>query len=186
MCIVQFQFLLPSSHPNRMPHNKASSALLLSHVPSLDEMALIGEVPLQLDDCQRTGIMLSFTKMEEFENYFDDLMDLFLNNSRPDSPSGGDDDMSKGGISCSISSSFSDMGININDYDLKPSEPIHILNVSLKLEGEVEDNILSERFGGFVIKNRDILLERGIRRVTVIVLNRRQFPKYFTYRVSFK
>ncbi|XP_021953724.1 acetyl-CoA carboxylase isoform X2 [Folsomia candida] len=181
MCIVQFQFLLPSSHPNRMPHNKASSQLL-AHVPSLDEMQL-GEIPLQLDDCQRTGIMIAFTKMDEFENYFDDLMDLFLSDSRPDSPTGGgDDEVSKGGISCSISSSFSDMGINISDYDLKPSEPIHILNVALKLESEVDDNILSDRFGEFVIKNRDTLLERGIRRVTVIVLSRRQFPKYFTYR----
>ncbi|ODM98808.1 Acetyl-CoA carboxylase, partial [Orchesella cincta] len=130
LCIVQFQFLLPSSHPNRIPHNRVS-ANQLPHVPSLDEMQY-SELPLQLDDCQRTGIMAAFTKVEEFENAFDELMELFESDSRPESPKnlgggGGDDDLTKQGLSISISSSFSDVGININDYELKPVEPIHIL-----------------------------------------------------------
>jgi acetyl-CoA carboxylase/biotin carboxylase 1 len=183
MCIVQFQFLLPSSHPNRMPHNKASS---LSHVPSLDEMQL-GETPLQLDDCQRTGIMMAFTKMEDFDKYLDDLMDLFISSSRSESPAnaGGGDGEDIGvrpGMSVSISSSFSDVGINISDYEIKPTEPIHILNLAIKLDQEIDDGILSERFTTFVSNYREVLLERGIRRVTVIALYRRHFPKYFTYR----
>ncbi|ODN03126.1 Acetyl-CoA carboxylase 1 [Orchesella cincta] len=84
LCIVQFQFLLPSSHPNRIPHNRVS-ANQLPHVPSLDEMQY-SELPLQLDDCQRTGIMAAFTKVEEFENAFDELMELFESDSRQSHP----------------------------------------------------------------------------------------------------
>ncbi|ODN03712.1 Acetyl-CoA carboxylase 2 [Orchesella cincta] len=80
----QFQFLLPSSHPNRIPHNRVS-ANQLPHVPSLDEMQY-SELPLQLDDCQRTGIMAAFTSVEEFENAFDDLIDLFESDSRQSHP----------------------------------------------------------------------------------------------------
>lgn len=184
LCIVQFQFLLPSSHPNRIPHNRVS-ANQLPHVPSLDDVQYTDLLPLQLDDCQRTGIMAAFSKLEEFEAAFDDLMELFTSDSRPESPKalagGPDDDLTKQGLSISISSSFSDVGINISDYELKPVEPIHILNVALKMD-QKEDNQLSEQFAAFVAKNREALLEKGIRRITFVILYKRHFPKFFTYR----
>ncbi|ODN01988.1 Acetyl-CoA carboxylase [Orchesella cincta] len=159
----------------------------LPHVPSLDEMQY-SELPLQLDDCQRTGIMAAFTSVEEFENAFDDLIDLFESDSRPESPKnlgggGGDDDLTKQGLSVSISSSFSDVGININDKELKQqANSIRILNVALKMETVFDDNTLSEQFSTFVGNNRETLLEREIHCITFLALHERQFPKFFTFR----
>src|SRR5258705_5476662 len=61
-------------------------------------------------------------------------------------------------------------------------DPMNIVNVAIRLEGEKEDNALSEQFGQFFARNKDILIEQGIRRISFIVLNRRHFPKFFTYR----
>jgi len=90
---------------------------MLSHVPSIEEIQYMEAPYLQMEGCQRTGIMASFTKFEEFENYFEDLMDQFADDdSRPDSPLayGGEDEK---GNSVSISQSFCD-GNNM-DFELK-------------------------------------------------------------------
>ena len=72
----------------------------------------------QMEDCQRTGIMAAFSKFDEFENYFDDVMDLFVEDSTCSSPRMGDgDDSGSKGISISISSSFTETGIIINEQD---------------------------------------------------------------------
>ena len=55
---------------------------------------------------------------------------------------------------------------------VQTKEPVHILNVAIKMENEAEDNSLSERFEEFCAKHRETFLERGIRRVTVVVLYR--------------
>lgn len=183
MCVVQFMFLLPTSHPNRIPHNKKAHHIL-NHVPSLEDMQYMEISYTQIEDCQRTGIMAAFAKFEEFETYFDDVMDLFVDESPPDSPRmlGNDNDDMNKGISISISSSFTDTGVMVNEPEILNKEPVHILNVAIKRENEVDDNVLSEKFAQFCIKHRETFLERGIRRVTIVVLYRRQFPKYFTYR----
>ncbi|CAG7704187.1 unnamed protein product [Allacma fusca] len=184
MCVVQFMFLLPTSHPNRIPHNK-KACHILNHVPSLEDMQYIEMSYAQMEDCQRTGIMAAFSKFEEFETYFDDVMDLFFDETPPDSPRlvGGDDEGMTKGISISISNSFSEGGIIINEPEiLLNKEPVHILNVAIKMESEVDDNTLNDKFTEFCVTHKDTFLERGIRRVTVVVLYRRQFPKYFTYR----
>ena len=224
MCVVHFMFLLPTSHPNRfaplinlsylppyvlcnishklwgtyyrIPHNK-KACHMLNHVPSLEDMQYMEMSYAQMEDCQRTGIMAAFTKFDEFENYFDDVMDLFVEDSTPSSPRLGDgDDSGSKGISISISSSFTENGIIVNEQDglvrsqnamlqnarifvimngydaSQAKEPVHILNVAIKMENEVEDNALSERFTEFCAKHRDTFLERGIRRVTIVVLYR--------------
>ena len=56
------QFLLPSSHPNRIPHNKACGTLALSHIPSFDEVSNLVELPTNLENCQRTGCMAAFKR----------------------------------------------------------------------------------------------------------------------------
>lgn len=80
---------------------------------------------MQIDGCQRTGIMAAFTKFEEFESYFDELMDQFADeNSRPDSPLAyGDSD--ERGNSVSISASFSDS--NNPDFEFKVNITITLL-----------------------------------------------------------
>jgi len=77
------------------------------------------EPPLQLDNCQRSGIMAAFTKFEDFENSFDLLMDMFVSETPPDSPTvtttSEVEDANKG-ISISMGS---DHGITITDYETK-------------------------------------------------------------------
>lgn len=65
ICCIHFQFLLPSSHPNRIPHNRSGGGVADEEV-----------VPLDYENCQRTGVMAAFTTYEEFEKYSDELLDV--------------------------------------------------------------------------------------------------------------
>jgi hypothetical protein len=105
----------------RVPHNKAASHVM-SHVPSIEEMQYMDVPYTQMEDCQRTGIMAAFSRFEEFESYFDELMDQFFEDSPPDSPGAmGDNDEvgGRGGMSVSISSSFGDGTTTAGDYEPK-------------------------------------------------------------------
>lgn len=112
-----FQFLLPSSHPNRIPHNKAANMnMVMSHIPSFDEVSNLIDLPTDLENCNRTGCMAAFSRLEEFESHFDEIMQIF-DGSRPSTPESmddGDTDSDEhGGInmlsqSVTISHSFSD------------------------------------------------------------------------------
>jgi acetyl-CoA carboxylase/biotin carboxylase 1 len=55
---------------------------------------------------------------------------------------------------------------------LQKSEPIHILSVGIKDNGDTEDSTMSLMFGGFCNSNREELANRGIRRITFAVLVR--------------
>lgn len=46
----------------------------------------------------------------------------------------------------------------------------------------MEDTVLSEKFTAICVQKRPLLIERGIRRITFVVLFRRQHPKFFTFR----
>nr|CAD7194928.1 unnamed protein product [Timema douglasi] len=61
-------------------------------------------------------------------------------------------------------------------------EPIHIMNIAVKDKNDTEDSVLSKIFGDFCTKRQEELTKRGVRRITFLVLVRRQFPKFFTYR----
>jgi len=180
MCIVQFQFLLPTSHPNRIPHNKAAFHNL-NHVPSIEELQYLDLQFVNLEDCQRTGIMAAFTKFEEFEQYFDDLMEQYVLESPPDSPRIRQSE-SEDTLKASMSSSFGESVLN--DSNTMPREPVHILNVALRSDEEAEDSFLADKFSSFCAKNIEKLNEKSIRRITFVVLSssKKQFPKYFTYR----
>lgn len=62
------------------------------------------------------------------------------------------------------------------------NEAIHIINVAIRYNEEVEDNLLSDTFTAFCNAKRSTLIDRGIRRITFVVLFRRQHPKFFTFR----
>lgn len=62
------------------------------------------------------------------------------------------------------------------------TEAIHIINVAIRYTEEVEDTVLSEKFTAICVQKRPQLIERGIRRITFVVLFRRQHPKFFTFR----
>uniref|UniRef100_A0A8C7N825 acetyl-CoA carboxylase n=1 Tax=Oncorhynchus kisutch TaxID=8019 RepID=A0A8C7N825_ONCKI len=119
-CIVEFQFMLPTSHPNRYTH---THPLLVSDV-LLDTSFT--------PPCQRMGAMVSFRSFQEFTSIQD--------------------------------------------------EPIHILNVAIKTDSDIDDDGLAAMFREFTQTKKSLLFEHGIRRLTFLVAQKREFPKFFTFR----
>ena len=62
------------------------------------------------------------------------------------------------------------------------NEPIYILNVAIRYKSIVDDTLLSDTFTAFCLAKRAVLVERGIRRITFVVMFEHQHPKFFTYR----
>ncbi|XP_071137494.1 acetyl-CoA carboxylase-like isoform X4 [Mytilus edulis] len=191
LCIVEFKFLLPRSHPNR--HDSClfegyfypPARMMVMRFDSSDKMTEIKDDPTaahidQLHDtpvCQRTGIMASFNSLEDFDNKFDKIMERFsMDGSPSDSPNLFTDIGSpptKGEDTISIHS--------LSDVD----EPIHIINVAIRSSEVYEDNVLSTMFENFCKSKREMMNERGIRRITFFIASKKKFPKYFTYRAKF-
>ncbi|PSN52685.1 Acetyl-CoA carboxylase [Blattella germanica] len=161
--VIHFQFLLPTSHPNRIPHNKRQES---SGEPP--------EVPLTLSNCQRTGCMAAFESFSQFVQYADEILDLLEELSSPAVVSPKVLEAVESGSESRLSTS-----INIS---MSQTEPIHILSIGIKDKGDTDDSTLSRMFGDFCSQHREELVRRGIRRITFAVLVRRQFPKFFTYR----
>lgn len=95
----------------------------MAHIPSFDEVSNLIDLPTDLENCNRTGCMAAFSQLEEFENHFDEILDVF-DSSRPSSPEsidncGSDSDDDNGGInmlsqSVTISHSFTDSSFMSN------------------------------------------------------------------------
>ncbi len=91
--------------------------LAMSHIPSFDEVSNLIDLPTDLENCNRTGCMAAFSRLEDFENHFDEMMEVF-EDSRPSTPEsvdngGSDSDGENCGInmlsqSVTLSHSFSD------------------------------------------------------------------------------
>jgi acetyl-CoA carboxylase/biotin carboxylase 1 len=174
---VRFQFLLPSSHPNRIPYNKRT-------VETSDELS---ESSLILTNCQHTGCMAAFESFSQFEQHADKMLDLLEDLLSPAvvSPkvlaaveSGSESSLT---TNINISMSVEENRANPDEMQ-KKSVPIRILSVGIKDNGDTEDCTLSRMFGGFCNSIREELANRGIRWITFAVLTSHQFPKFFTYR----
>ena len=188
------QFLLPSSHPNRIPHNKACGTLALSHIPSFDEVSNLVELPTNLENCQRTGCMAAFKRLEDFEHHFMEIMEIFDESppSTPGTPDGGASDAEdekeedSKGMDGATASSFSEVRSCFvgegHGKRQRVNEPIHILNVAIRYKSIVDDTLLSDTFTAFCLAKRAVLVERGIRRITFVVMFEHQHSKFFTYR----
>ncbi|XP_045594879.2 acetyl-CoA carboxylase isoform X3 [Procambarus clarkii] len=169
--VVFFKFLLPSSHPNRIPHNKMWTTLEYTdphHTPI--------DPPANLENCQRMGIMAAFKNFEDFEIYFSDLMNFF----QPSDLGGLEGEMSPQEV---LSGSIK-LGSSFKDFMCEPQEvkdPIHIMNIGIRMEEE-DDSQLSEQFAVFCASKKVAFHEAGIRRITMVVFYKQQFPRYFTYR----
>lgn len=122
--LVHFQFLLPSSHPNRVipldnkeddgPQNRATQVY---------------------DSYQRTGCMAAFENFQQFEQYADEILDLIEDFASPAVISAKDLNAVESGSesrgnSTSINVSFSVEGARTTSEDRKLQEPIHILHIS--------------------------------------------------------
>uniref|UniRef100_A0A8C7N819 acetyl-CoA carboxylase n=1 Tax=Oncorhynchus kisutch TaxID=8019 RepID=A0A8C7N819_ONCKI len=154
-CIVEFQFMLPTSHPNRYTH---THPLLVSDV-LLDTSFT--------PPCQRMGAMVSFRSFQEFTRNIKDVMSCFCDSPPPSPtfPEGGNP-------------------VLYGEEDTKSiqDEPIHILNVAIKTDSDIDDDGLAAMFREFTQTKKSLLFEHGIRRLTFLVAQKREFPKFFTFR----
>ncbi|XP_030077914.1 acetyl-CoA carboxylase 1 isoform X3 [Microcaecilia unicolor] len=175
-CVVEFQFMLPSSHPNRgsIPTlNRMSFSSNLNHY-GMVHVASVSDVLLDTSftpPCQRMGGMVSFRTFEDFVRIFDDVMSCF-SDSPPQSPT------------------FPEAGhaslFDEEDNKSTREEPIHILNVAIKTDCDIDDDGLAAMFRDFTQSKKAVLIEHGIRRLTFLVAQKREFPKFFTFRARNK
>ncbi|XP_008280275.1 acetyl-CoA carboxylase isoform X1 [Stegastes partitus] len=168
-CAVDFQFMLPSSHPNR------GSSRTLSRVPvpvngsgqlkmrrQSSELFLEGALS---PPCQRMGAMVAFQCFDDFTRNFDEVLSSFAEPL-----------LESASFLESCSSLYEENFKNIKE------NPIHIINVSIKTADTEDDDALVTAFTAFAQSKKAILFEYGIRRVTFLIAQRREFPKFFTFR----
>ncbi|XP_078277863.1 acetyl-CoA carboxylase 2 isoform X2 [Rhinoraja longicauda] len=167
--VVDFQFLLPSSHPNR-GSNPMIFRMCVPTSPvhyelnrqSNDLFTISTQTPL----CQRMGVMVAFEIFDDFVKNFEEVIACFADPSL-DSP-----------LVSETRSTFFDQEDN---KDLK-DDPVHILNIALR-DGDCEkDDELVQIFSKFCQSKKSLLFTYGIRRITFLVGQKREFPKYFTFR----
>ncbi|XP_043387180.1 acetyl-CoA carboxylase 1 isoform X2 [Chelonia mydas] len=180
-CVVEFQFMLPTSHPNRMSFSSNLNHYGMVHVASVSDVLLDNSFT---PPCQRMGGMVSFRTFEEFVRIFDEVMGCFCD-SPPQSPT------------------FPEAG-HTSLYDEDKSareEPIHILNIAIKTDCDIDDDGLAAMFRNFTQSKKSVLIDHGIRRLTFLVAQKdfrkqvnyevdqrfhREFPKFFTFRARDK
>ncbi|XP_026541261.1 acetyl-CoA carboxylase 2 isoform X1 [Notechis scutatus] len=160
-CVVEFQFMLPSSHPNRMSVPVSiSNPDLARH--STELFMDSGFSPL----CQRMGAMVAFDRFEDFTRNFDEVISCFAEPPM-ESP-----------LFSEVRSTFYDEDDSKNVRE----EPIHILNVAVRWADHQEDEELVPIFRAFAQSKNNILVDYGLRRITFLITQQRAFPKFFTFR----
>ncbi|XP_048578343.1 acetyl-CoA carboxylase-like isoform X1 [Nematostella vectensis] len=157
--IVEFQFSLPSSHPNRSLQKVPSSKTILS-------------MPRPYV-CTRTGVMAAFNSMDEFERNFDEIMSRFQppEVTPPFSPMQG--------------YRRTDFTFTEKKKDSRlEEEPIHIINIALKISAKHKKlEECKQRVYEFTKSKKDVLKEKAIRRITYHICDcHGMFPWYFTFR----
>uniref|UniRef100_A0A8C0HD10 acetyl-CoA carboxylase n=1 Tax=Chelonoidis abingdonii TaxID=106734 RepID=A0A8C0HD10_CHEAB len=157
-CVVEFQFMLPTSHPNRSGLNSGTFG-----VRGYDVLLDSSFTP----PCQRMGGMVSFRTFEEFIRIFDEVMGCFCD-SPPQSPT------------------FPEAGhTSLYDEDkvCAREEPIHILNIAIKTDCDIDDDGLAAMFREFTQSKVNSSLQTDI---IIFVSKQREFPKFFTFRARDK
>ncbi|KAK2837305.1 hypothetical protein Q5P01_014517 [Channa striata] len=161
-CAVDFQFMLPSSHPNRVPVPVNGSGQFKMRRQG-SELFLEGALS---PPCQRMGAMVAFQCFEDFKRDFDEVLSSFAEPFLESSP-----------FLESCSSLYEE-----ENFKNTRENPIHIINVSIKTADTEDDNALVTAFTAFAQSKKAVLFEYGIRRITFLVAQKREFPKFFTFR----
>uniref|UniRef100_A0A670JFK2 acetyl-CoA carboxylase n=1 Tax=Podarcis muralis TaxID=64176 RepID=A0A670JFK2_PODMU len=161
-CVVEFQFMLPSSHPNRMSVPiSISNPDLARH--STELFMDSGFSPL----CQRMGAMVAFDRFGDFTRNFDEVISCFADPNPSESPL------------------FSEVRATLYDEEDSKNlreEPIHILNVAIRWAEHHEDEELVPVFRAFAqSKVLGLLLVYDF-----CFPLQREFPKFFTFRARDK
>ncbi|XP_039658817.1 acetyl-CoA carboxylase isoform X2 [Perca fluviatilis] len=161
-CAVDFQFMLPSSHPNRVPMPVSGSSHFQMRRQS-SELFLEGALS---PPCQRMGAMVAFQCFDDFKRNFDEVLSSFAEPVLESAP-----------FSESCSSLFEE-----ENFKNTRENPIHIINVSIKTADAEDDDALVTALTAFAQSKRLVLFEYGIRRITFLIAQKREFPKFFTFR----
>ncbi|XP_064793859.1 acetyl-CoA carboxylase-like isoform X4 [Oncorhynchus masou masou] len=169
-CAVDFQFMLPSSHPNRGSSPTLNRLTMPVNSVGQFEMRRQGS-ELFLDGafsppCQRMGAMVAFQCFEDFKRNFDEVISSFA------------DPLLESPLFPEACSSLYEEDTCKNMKE----NPIHIINVSIKSADTEDDDTLVTAFAAFAQSKKVLLFEHGIRRITFLVAQRREFPKFFTFR----
>uniref|UniRef100_A0A4W5MN20 acetyl-CoA carboxylase n=1 Tax=Hucho hucho TaxID=62062 RepID=A0A4W5MN20_9TELE len=122
-CAVDFQFMLPSSHPNRYPATADTSSLG-------SELFLDGAFS---PPCQRMGAMVAFQCFEDFKRNFDEVISSFA------------DPLLESPLFPEACSSLYEEDNCKNMME----NPIHIINVSIKSADTEDDDTLVTAFAAF-------------------------------------
>ncbi|KAG5840361.1 hypothetical protein ANANG_G00187990 [Anguilla anguilla] len=164
-CAVDFQFMLPTSHPNRESSPTLSRVSVPVNCTQFEIRRQGSELFLEgalSPPCQRMGAMVAFHCFEDFKRNFDEVISSF---AEPllESPL--------------FSEACSTLYDEENCKNMKDN-PIHILNVSIK----TADTSWRSSAPTPSPRLKAILFEHGIRRITFLVAQKREFPKFFTFR----
>ncbi|XP_048833144.1 acetyl-CoA carboxylase isoform X2 [Brienomyrus brachyistius] len=160
-CALDFQFMLPSSHPNRVSVPVSSGHFEMRRQSS--ELFLDGAFS---PPCQRMGAMVAFECFGDFKRNFDEVISSFAEPAL-ESP-----------LFPEVCSTLFD---EENCKSMKDN-PIHIINVAIRSADSEDDDLLVAAFSTFAQSKKSILFDYGIRRITFLVANKREFPKFFTFR----
>ncbi|KAL3204962.1 hypothetical protein MRX96_041085 [Rhipicephalus microplus] len=173
ICAAQFQFLLPSSHPNRQNQAPAVVDGDSPETPGTPEDTVAAWEHEQPDlDSQRVGIMAAFNTFEQFANDFDNLIEFFAI-----SPNVAPRNEFDFGTREHSAPSFCD-----GSESPVVVEPMHILNIAIRNDIPNEDEDYAAKYYAFCQEKCAIMKERMIRRITFLILHKRRFPQYYTFR----
>ncbi|XP_026198560.1 acetyl-CoA carboxylase isoform X2 [Anabas testudineus] len=161
-CAVDFQFMLPSSHPNRIPAAMNGSGQFKMRRQG-SELFMEGALS---PPCQRMGAMVAFQYFDDFKRNFDEVLSSFA-----------EPFLESSSFLESCSSLYEE-----ENFKNARDNPIHIINVSIKTADTEDDDALVTAFTAFSQSKKAILFEYGIRRITFLVAQKREFPKFFTFR----
>ncbi|XP_076006847.1 acetyl-CoA carboxylase isoform X2 [Genypterus blacodes] len=161
-CAVDFQFMLPSSHPNRLPV-PVNGARTLKMRRQSSELFLEGALS---PPCQRMGAMVALQCFDDFERNFDEIISSFAEQLLENPP-----------LFESLSNLYDEESCMYTR-----DNPIHIINVSIKSADTEDDDALVTAFTAFAQTKKAVLFDFGIRRITFLVAQKREFPKFFTFR----
>lgn len=110
--LVHFQFLLPSSHPNRIPLNRSTT----------DVMDLDSSMGMSAQNWARTGVMAAFESFDQFKQYADEILDVITDCSSSAAVSAKVLEAVENGTE-SRSSVGNSVSLNLGELPGRPDEP---------------------------------------------------------------
>lgn len=183
--VVHFQFMLPTGHPNRIPLSQSEMEISSAQAQAQEENGTPGELcAAAMRKCHhRTGALAAFQSFDQFVQYADELLDL-VHDFASEAIVRREDLAALQDCSESRDSTSINVGLDYKPPDVEDVllEPIHILMIGVRDNGESDDSAVSRRFGNFCRAHRQELHQKRIRRITFMLLIKRQFPKFFTFR----